>query len=428
MYGSMSSSSTRATPLLPETSAERQQARSERRKLVQKRWKDAATKATVMGRLFPQPPTKPPTRPQTRYSYLYSLFNPHSNEPQAAAFKSFITAVILFDLVAFVIRTDEPIGTRYDRLFYILEGITSSVFLVEYILRLAVITERPKYARPILGRLVYACKPAMVLDLLATAPFFLEALTGYELPTLTFLRIFRLFRILKTEGYMKAMDAVYRVVYYNRAILYVAALVCTFLVLSTAFLLYFLRPPDDHEQFDSLASTLYLSTLMLTGQGGPNDADHLPWYTKAVVLLTAVFSVAMFAIPASMLTWGFEAEAERLAKRTRRKFLEQKSSERSSSTDGIVDTTDEEYFRIIAGEEEEDEEEWQREQRSKFDQADGDRDGTLTVAEFLALQQADKDSATPKGDVKLVQRLEALEERMDETNRKLDRILQLLQE
>ena len=38
----------------------------------------------------------------------------------------------------------------------------------------------------------------------------------------------------------------------------------------------------------------------------------LPWYTQAVVASTACVSIAFFAIPASMLTWGFEAEAERL--------------------------------------------------------------------------------------------------------------------
>ena len=44
--------------------------------------------------------------------------------------------------------------------------------------------------------------------------------------------------------------------------------------------------------FESLGSTMYLATLMLTGQGGPDDND-LPWYTKAVVLLTGVFSIGM---------------------------------------------------------------------------------------------------------------------------------------
>eukprot|EP01052_Picozoa_sp_SAG31_P006311 SAG31_NODE_288_length_18400_cov_55.018851_14_plen_63_part_00 len=49
---------------------------------------------------------------------------------------------------------------------------------------------------------------------------------------------------------------------------------------------------------------------MLTGQGQPDG--ELPWYTKVIIVATAMFSIALFAIPAGMLTWGFEAEAERL--------------------------------------------------------------------------------------------------------------------
>lgn len=155
------------------------------------------------------------------------------------------------------------------------------------------------------------------------------------------------------------------------------------------------RPPKDDPtsaQFDSLGDTMYMSTLMLTGGGGP-DTENLPWYTKAVVLLTSVFSVAMFAIPASMLTWGFEAEAERMAKQARKRALkrremEKKSSEgtsqqfscsssSSSSSDYDSDggTTDEEYFKLISGLESPDEDEtpFMKQQREKFEQADVDR-------------------------------------------------------
>ena len=48
-------------------------------------------------------------------------------------------------------------------------------------------------------------------------------------------------------------------------------------------------------EFESLLATMYLATLMLTGQGGPEG--HLPWYTKGVVLLTGAFSIGLFAIP-----------------------------------------------------------------------------------------------------------------------------------
>ena len=116
-------------------------------------------------------------------------------------------------------------------------------------------------------------------------------------------------------------------------------------MLSTSVLLYFLQPGgedgDSEEDFSSIPATFYLSVLMLTGQGVPEGA--LPWYTarietterawpllwplplpwrlaaltpnatclffplpgpqKLVVAITAVFSVAIFAIPASMLTY-----------------------------------------------------------------------------------------------------------------------------
>jgi len=124
--------------------------------------------------------------------------------------------------------------------------------------------------------------------------------------------------------------------------------------------MYYLRPQgddvdlvDDASDFESISKTMVLSTLMLTGQGGPSG--KLPWYTQLVVLLTGIFSVAMFAIPASMLTWGFEAEAERLGRRakdramTRRKgevYISETSSSSSESSDvsgyGDLSTSDEE--------------------------------------------------------------------------------------
>ena len=88
---------------------------------------------------------------------------------------------------------------------------------------------------------------------------------------------------------------------------------------------------------------------------------------QCVVLLTGMFSVAMFAIPASMLTWGFEAEAERLGMRAKKRVLAKQRGEvhndytSSSSSDsesvegyGDISTSDEEYMNIIGGDSEED--------------------------------------------------------------------------
>ena len=104
------------------------------------------------------------------------------------------------------------------------------------------------------------------------------------------------------------------------------------LLLCTGTLMYYMRPvncdADCMDQFASIPRTLYLATLMLTGQGGPEG--KLDTWTKAptptcmgtawesgrrrvplqvICSLTAIFSVAVFAIPASMLTWGFEVRS-----------------------------------------------------------------------------------------------------------------------
>lgn len=147
----------------------------------------------------------------------------------------------------------------------------------------------------------------------------------------------------------------------------------------------------------------------------------------------------MFAIPASMLTWGFEAEAERMAKQARKRVLKRRengdgASNEPPSTESDYDsdgnTTDEEYFRLIAGvdEEEEDEDEtpWMKEQRRKFNLADMDMDGTLTLKEYMKIQDQRENNPLEPG--RFLMRLEALEFQVADNSSKLSRILTLLEQ
>ena len=367
-------------------------------------------------------PTAEQQKQRKTHSFLYSMLNPYSRRWQATLYKNTISTIITADLLMFICSTDLRANTKYPRVFNTWEATVSYIFLIEYCARLYVVTEKTKYGDkgPVLGRLYYAFGSfGAWIDLLAASPYFVELLTGWDLPRLTILRIFRLFRILKTEGYMRAVDAVYRVIYYNSEILYVAALICVFLTVSTGMLLYVLRPEHDLENdFGSIAATLYLSTMMLTGQGGPGG--ELPWYTKSVVLLTSVFSVAIFAIPASMLTWGFEAEAERMAAAAYRRANKPDTDSSTSSSEG--DTTDDEYFKLIAGggdDDSEDEEEaaWMK----QFRLADVNRDGTLSMQETMAMMKQRQTSP------ELSARIDALEAKTKENSEKLDQILNLLQ-
>ena len=235
-----------------------------------------------------QPP--PPSRCHSKkFSFLYSLLNARSRQWQAVLFQRVISWVILLDLLSFIFSTEpllqEPGYEKYRDLFHYMEGFSSSIFLLEYLARLKVCTEKPKHRDhgPFWGRYHYILSTSALIDAAATFPFFLTPLLrGYfrssrtiVLPRLTYLRFLRLLRLTKTHGAMRATGAVYRVIYYNREILYVASFTCTLLVFGTGVILYYLRPPDlnpdtkgdSAEQFQSILSTMYLSTMMLTGQG-----------------------------------------------------------------------------------------------------------------------------------------------------------------
>jgi len=312
-----------------------------------------------------------------------------------------------------------------------------------------------------MARWRYMLTWSAIVDLVSSMPFFLELPWGWNLPNLTWIRVFRLFRILKTQTFVRSMDTVWRVLYYNREILYVAANLCLVLILITSLLMYYMRPnntqisQEESDQFKSLTATMYLAAMMLTGQGQPEG--DLPWYTKGVVLLTGVFSVAMFAIPASMLTWGFEAEAERCAKRTRQKYIEkqQRTDDKDGGNGDVVgsddwqlssssseggDTTDDEYMAIIAGGDGSDGDANDgpdaaiKHLMRAFQTSDTNVSGTLSMDEFVALM-TDPSIASQQTTLVgmaasvgwLAQRVKSLEHETKETNAKLDRLLEILE-
>ena len=182
-----------------------------------------------------------------KFSFLYSLLNARSRKWQAVLFQRIISWVILLDLLSFIYSTEPHLQEdgyeKYRDLFHYMEGFSSTIFLLEYLARFIVCTEKPKYRSlgPFWGRFYYMTSTSALIDAAATFPFFLTPLLrGYFrssrtiiLPRLTYIRILRLLRLTKTHSAMRATGAVYRVIYYNREILYVASFTCTLLVFGT---------------------------------------------------------------------------------------------------------------------------------------------------------------------------------------------------
>jgi hypothetical protein len=145
-----------------------------------------------------------------------------------------------------------------------------------------------------------------------------------------------------------------------------------------------------------------------------------------------------------MLTWGFEAEAARLAARARRRSkrnVRDSSSSSSSSSSGMdsgsISTSDEEYQKIIAGEEDDDDDKM-KELMERFEMTDKDKSGGLTMTEFVNLGMAEQMPRSDHhnfgevhgggvgGGANLSDRMDKLEAKIDSANKKLDDVLFML--
>eukprot|EP00729_Bicosta_minor_P004973 gene4973-2432_t len=307
-------------------------------------------------------------------SLTYRVLSGRSRLRAAVWFNRCLAVLVILNVAAFIAESVEEIEHAGRQFFYVFEALSSVIFLVEHVARVWSIPESKsysKYASPNRARLRYSVSLAAILDLASCLPFFIElGMANKDLPTLSWLKAFRMFRISKNEAVFRAFSSVYRVVWYNAEILAVALLMAAMLMVATSTLLWYLQPAktnsssirrihyaggrvaedppaDSQDDFSSIPATFYLAVLMLTGQGTPSGV--LPWYTKIIVIITAIFSVPIFVIPAGMLTWGFEAEAERLMRKRRERRRKQKEaaaagerivSSSSSSSDNSASDND----------------------------------------------------------------------------------------
>lgn len=294
---------------------------------------------------------------------VFQTLSSRSKTSAAKVYRTVTLVLILTNVVAFLASTNDQLSDRYSATFELIEGVTSCIFLADYVLRIATITENRMYKAKgaVWGRLSWALSAAGVLDALSTFPYFLDNLLLHnKLPSLTWIKIFRVFLLFRTSKYSHAMNTVSRVLWVNSEILGVSTFLVGFMVLFTSALLYMTSTPEERKinGIDDVPSAMYLAVLMLTGQATPEG--DLSVISKCMVMLTAFLSVPFFAVPAAMLTWGFEGEAERLAQQQRKRHAREKLY--SAEMEGVLSSSSsedegdnlEDYLDLVGGADDED--------------------------------------------------------------------------
>jgi voltage-gated potassium channel len=226
----------------------------------------------------------------------------------------FIIVLIMLNVIAVILETvpsmhDEPHETRFFKYFDLVSVI---IFSIEYILRVWSSNHEEKYKHSIWGRLKYMVSPGALIDLAAIVPSILAHFTGigFDLREIRILRLLRILRLFRLTAYTQSAHMISNVVKKRSKELAISFILTIFLIIIASCIMYFaehLAPTEATSQFKSIPHTIWWSVVTLTTTGY-GDMYPLTNLGKAMASIIMLIGVAFFAIPAGILSAGFQEE------------------------------------------------------------------------------------------------------------------------
>jgi voltage-gated potassium channel len=220
-----------------------------------------------------------------------------------------LVLLILVAVIEAVIDTEPLITNGRELLLNRIELGLGLVFLAEYLARIWVAVENPRFAGHRFPRLRYMVTPIAIIDLLAVVPA-LFAFGGAPSLLLRFFRILRMLRLAKLGRTSKAWQHIRDAVYDRRHefALIVALLLVT--VLISGSLLYFAEAEAQPDKFGSIPRSLWWAVVTLTTVGY-GDAYPVTWLGRVLAGIIAIAGVTVIALPTGLFASSFTEAMER---------------------------------------------------------------------------------------------------------------------
>jgi voltage-gated potassium channel len=228
---------------------------------------------------------------------------------------SAILALIAFNVVVGMFETVEDLSLSYPGFFYWVEYVSVMVFTVEYVLRVWVCTEDPRYQGGVRGRLKYMLSPMAMVDLLAIAPFYLTAFLALDLRFVRVLRLFRLLRLFRASGLTESIDDLVQVVKLKQKELGVSTALLLLVVVLSGNLMFIVEHGEPETTFTSVPAALWWGMMTITTIGY-GDMYPITPLGKLIGSVVGFLGICVFALPVGILGAGFTSyvEQQRLAK------------------------------------------------------------------------------------------------------------------
>ena len=225
---------------------------------------------------------------------IFDIIEVISEENKASdIYDTFMLIVIVTSIVPLAFKES-------NRVFEMIDLISTIVFIIDYLLRLMTADLKLKVKAPA-AFLIYPFTPMAVIDLLAILPFFSFMNDGFRiLKIFRLTRTFRVFRAAKILRYSKNLMILVEVLKRERKALTAVATLAAAYITVSALVIFNVEP----DSFGNFFDAVYWATVSLTTVG---YGDIYPTTTmgRVVTMVSSLFGIAIIALPSGIITGGY---------------------------------------------------------------------------------------------------------------------------
>ncbi len=205
--------------------------------------------------------------------------------------------IIVVSIAPLAIKTENTTTIIIDR-------VTVAFFIIDYILRL--ITADYKIKKGLISFVRYPFTFMAIIDLVSILPSLSVLSRGFRvLKVARLLRTLRVFRVFKAFRYSKNITILINVFKKQKDSLIVVGWLALGYIIVTALIMFNFEP----DTFDTFFDAIYWATVSLTTVGY-GDIYATSTVGKIITMISALFGIAIVALPAGIITAGYMTEID----------------------------------------------------------------------------------------------------------------------
>lgn len=217
-------------------------------------------------------------------------------------------------MVVMIVVSVVPLMFRETTLLFVwMDRVSVSVFIIDYVLRWLTADFKHNGMKPAVAFCIHPLTPMALLDLLSILPSL--GIFGRSLKLLRFARLIKTLRLLRFIRYWRQIQILFKVLEKEKNILLTVMGIALFYIFVTAMIMF--NVENDGEGvvvFATFFDALYWATTTLTTVGY-GDISPVSEVGRLISMVSAIFGVAVIALPSGVITASYLEELREQKKR-----------------------------------------------------------------------------------------------------------------